>query len=249
VNTQRVEDPRRLRDGDEIQLGNAILAFATGTEETQVMEEPDPDATEAHPGPGAAAAGAAAAAAGAGAAAAADPPPTAPLPEAPQAEPASEPLRDSRPWDPIPMPEQPKARPVRQKAPPAAPRREPASQADPALQGDAVNDWNIPAWLSLILGPLSIGLLILSSGSGFYAALPISVAGIAMGTIGRNKALRGETHRFGTVASFGRTFSIVGCVLAAVILVAVIAVNQFLDVSTESISELIDEIKLELETS
>jgi pSer/pThr/pTyr-binding forkhead associated (FHA) protein len=26
VNTQRVEDPRRLRDGDEIQLGNAILA-------------------------------------------------------------------------------------------------------------------------------------------------------------------------------------------------------------------------------
>ncbi len=70
VNGERVEDPRRLRDGDELQLGNAIVAFASGTDETELIEPIDPDATEAHPGPAAAAGGAAAAAAGAAAAAA-----------------------------------------------------------------------------------------------------------------------------------------------------------------------------------
>ncbi len=87
----------------------------------------------------------------------------------------------------------------------------------------------------------------LSSGSSFYAALPVAVAGIALGTIGRNKVDRGESTRYRSLASAGRTFSIVGTVLAAIILVAVIAINQFLDVSAESISELIDEVRSEIE--
>jgi hypothetical protein len=267
VNSERVDDPRRLRDGDEIQMGNAILAFASGTEETQMMAEADPDATEAHPGPGALAGGAAAAAA---AGAAADPPPTAPLssepppaPEPtpppppappPEAPPAPAPdadspeLQDSRPWDPIPMPKQPRRRPPPRSVAPQQ-RREAASQADPRLQGDSVNDWNIPALLAFVLGPLSIALLVLSTGSGFYAALPVGIAGIALGTIGKNKADRGEAVRFGALASFGRTFSIVGTVLAAIILVGVIAVNELLDVSAESISELIDEIRAEIDSN
>ncbi|MGI9019105.1 MAG: FHA domain-containing protein, partial [Solirubrobacterales bacterium] len=75
VNGERVDDPRRLRDGDQIQLGSAVLAFAGGTEETQVMAASDPDATEAHPGPGAIAAAGAAGAVVGGAAAAEPPPP------------------------------------------------------------------------------------------------------------------------------------------------------------------------------
>jgi len=133
--------------------------------------------------------------------------------------------------------------------PAAPPRREPIAQPEPevAAPRDEVNDWNLPALASIILGPLSIALLVFSSGSAFYAALPIAVAGIALGTIGRNKVDRGESTRYRSIASAGRTFSIVGTVLAAIILVALIAINQFLDVSAESISELIDEVKDEIQ--
>ncbi len=253
VNGERVEDPRRLRDGDELQLGNAILAFAAGTDETELVEPVDPDATEAHPGPAAIAA-AAAAAGGAGAEAAqppptaqppppAQPPPTAALP--PEQAPV-EAAGGDKPWDSIPMPK-PKKRPPKPARP--KPRHEPFSQADPDVQGDSINDWNLPAWGAFILGPLSIALLIFSSGSGFYAALPIAVTAIALGTIGRNKVNRAETVKYGGIAMFGRTFGIIGTILAALILLAVIAINQFLDVSAESIGDLIDEIRIELESN
>ncbi len=98
----------------------------------------------------------------------------------------------------------PKKRPPKRARP--RPRHEPHSQADPDVQGDSVNDWNLPAWGAFILGPLSIALLIFSSGSGFYAALPIAVTAIALGTIGRNKVHRGETAKYGGIAMFGRTF-------------------------------------------
>jgi hypothetical protein len=240
VNGEQVSDPRRLRDGDEIQLGGALLSFAGGTEETQLIEPTDPDATQAHPGPAAPAAAGAAA----GAAAAAEPP--AP-PHEVEPEPVTPPPEADPPWDPIPMPK-PRAE---QPPPPPPPRREPAPEpqpaAAPASTGDAVNDWNLPALAAIVLGPLSIALLLLSSGSGFYAALPVAVTGVALGTIGRNKVDRGESTRYRSLASAGRTFSIVGTVLAAIILIAVIAINQFLDVSAESISELIDEVRSEIE--
>ena len=132
---------------------------------------------------------------------------------------------------------------------PPPPRREPLPQPQPAApvaQRDFINEWNLPAIAAIILGPLSILLLIFSSGSGFYAALPIAICGLAFGTIGRNKVDRNESARFRGIASVGRTFGIVGTILAAIILVALIVVTQALDVSAESISELIDEIKDEI---
>jgi len=252
VNGERVEDPRRLRDGDELQLGNAILGFAAGTDETEIVEPIDPDETEAHPGPAAAAAAGAAGAAAAPEPVAPAPPPPAPEPEMPPTtalppEPAAvEAAGGEKPWNSIPMPK-PKKRPPKRARP--KPRHEPLSQADPDVQGDSVNDWNLPAWGAFVLGPLSIALLILSSGSGFYAALPIAVTAVALGTIGRNKVHRGETAKYGGIAMFGRTFGIIGTILAAIILVAVIAINQFLDVSVESIGDLIDEIRIELESN
>ena len=224
VNGERVEAPQRLTDGDEIQMGGALLRVAEGTAETRMMAV-DPDATEAHPAP--------------------TPPPAAPPPAA---EPSPPPV--------VPAPAPPPA--TREPAPPAAhpppppppPRREPVQQPQAAAtpaQGDAVNDWNLPALASLVLGPASILLLIFSSGSGFYAALPIAICGIALGTIGRNKVDRGESTRYRSVASAGRTFSIVGTVLASIILVALILVTQALDVSAENLSELIDEVRDEIQ--
>jgi pSer/pThr/pTyr-binding forkhead associated (FHA) protein len=52
VNGERVEGSRALGDGDQIQLGGAILRVSEGTAETQMI---DPGATEAYPGPAAAA--------------------------------------------------------------------------------------------------------------------------------------------------------------------------------------------------
>ena len=132
--------------------------------------------------------------------------------------------------------------------PPPPPRREPIPQPDPAAAAaPKENDWNLPALAAIILGPLSIALIIFSSGSGFYAALPVAVTGIALGTIGRNKVDRGESTRYRSLASAGRTFAIVGTVLASIILIAVIAINQLLDVSAENLGELIDEVRAEIE--
>ncbi len=201
VNGQRVVGAHRLTEGDEIQMGAAVVEVVGGSGETQVMA-PDAGATEAHP----------------------PPPAAAPIPPpAPRAAPA-----------PIPPP----------------PRREPIPQPQPAApaQGDAVNDWNLPALAAIVLGPLSILLIVFSSGSGFYAALPVAICGIALGTIGRNKVDRGESARFRGLASAGRTFGIVGTILASIILIALIAISQALDVSAESIGELIDEVRDEIDS-
>ena len=207
VNGEQISGSQQLHDGDEIQLGGALLRVSAGTAETQMI---DPGATEAHPGPPA-------------------------EPDEPPAE---------KPFIPAPAPQQPAAA----KAPPPPPRREPIAQPQPAApaERDFFNDYNLPALGAIVLGPLSILLLIFSSGSGFYAALPIAICGLALGTIGRNKVDRGESTRFRGLASAGRTFGIVGTILAAIILVAVIIINQALDVSAEDLSELIDEIKDEI---
>jgi hypothetical protein len=212
VNGERISAAQPLRDGDEIQLGGAVLRVSEATAETQMI---DPGATEAHPGPEAAA----------------------PAPEEPP----------EKPFIPAPA----TVEPAPPQAPPPPPRREPIAQPQPAapVERDFVNDWNVPALAAIVLGPLSILLLIFSSGSSFYAALPIAICGVALGTIGRNKVDRGESARFRGLASAGRTFGIVGTILAAIILIAVIIINQALDVSAEDLSELIDEIKDEINSN
>jgi Inner membrane component of T3SS, cytoplasmic domain len=223
VNGERVEGARPLSDGDQIQLGGAILQVSEGTAETEMI---DPDATAPYAGPGA------------DEPAVATPPVIpAPVPE----EPAPE-----KPFIPAPAPPEP----AQAKAPPPPPRREPIAQPQPAApaERDFANDYNLPALGAIVLGPLSILLIIFSSGSGFYAALPIAIAGIALGTIGRNKVDRGESARFRGLASAGRTFGIVGTIVAAIILIAVIIINQALDVSAENLGELIDEIRDEIES-
>jgi hypothetical protein len=216
VNGQALTAPQRLAEGDNIQLGTAILELTLQTGETQLL---DPDATVAHPPPVA-------------------PPPAqaepAPMPEPPRPEPVA-------PAPPAPSP----AVPLPPAAPP--PRRPAAEPVPAAAQGDAVDVWNLPALAAILLGPLSILFLVFSTGSAFYAALPLAICAIAMGTIGRSKVDRGRSQRFRGLASAGRTFGIVGTILAGIILIAVIVIGEVLDVSAESLSELIDEIRTEIE--
>ena len=207
VNGERIEGRHTLAEGDEIQVGGALIEIVGGSGETQVLA-PGAMATQAHPPP---------------------------APREPE---------------PPPPPPPPRREPEPEPVVPPPPRREPIRQPQPTVpaQRDFVNEWNLPAIAAIILGPLSILFLIFSSGSGFYAALPIAIAGVAMGTVGRNKVDSGESTRFRSLASTGRTFGIVGTILAAIILVALIVVTQALDVSAESISELADEIRDEIES-
>ena len=219
VNGERVSGARPLAEGDSIQAGETVLTFAAGaTAATQVLAD-DPDATAAVPAP---------------------PPPAAAPPPQQQPEPVAAP-----PPAPLPAPAPP---PDRAPPPNRAPiRPEPAAAPAAAADRDFFDTWNAPAIAAIILGPLSIALLIFSSGSGLYASLPVAITAIAAGTIGRNKVDRGASDRFRGLASAGRTFGIVGTILSAVILIALIAIEQLLDVSAESISELIDEVRTEIE--
>jgi pSer/pThr/pTyr-binding forkhead associated (FHA) protein len=218
VNGERVSGARRLAEGDAIQAGETVLTFAAGaTAATQVLAD-DPDATEAVPAP---------------------PPPS---PEPPPAQQAAAP---PPPPGPAPAPAPP---PDRAPPPNRAPiRPEPAAQPAAAADRDFFDTWNAPAIAAIILGPLSIALLVFTSGSSLYTSLPVAIAAIAAGTIGRNKVDRGASDRFRGLASAGRTFGIVGTILSAIVLIALIAIEQALDVSAESISELIDEVRTEIE--
>lgn len=192
LNGQPLAGPQPLRDGDEIQLGEVILAFMDRPGETQPLA-----AAGAQPPPGAA------------------PPPP------------------STPYVPAPA------------------RREPVHEPQPAspLQPDVVDEYNLAAIAAILLGPLSIFLLFLSSGSGFYAALPVAISAIALGNIGRNKVDRGESRRYRRFAVAGHKAGVIGTILASIVLIALIVVTQAFDVSAESIGELVDEIRDQIESA
>jgi hypothetical protein len=190
LNGQPLAGPEALRDGDEIQLGEVILAFMDRPGEAQPLA-----AAGAQPQP--------------------PPPPSTPH------------------------------------IPPPPARREPARepQPQPAIQRDVVDNYNLPAVAAILLGPLSILLLAFSSGSGFYAALPIAISAVALGNIGRNKVDRGETRRYRRLAVAGRKLGVIGTILGSIVLIAVIVVTQAFDVSAESIGELFDEIRQQIESA
>jgi pSer/pThr/pTyr-binding forkhead associated (FHA) protein len=182
VNGERVEGPRRLGEGDQIQLGDTVLEVRFSPEKTRVVPPPA-GPTEVH------------------------------------AKPAHEPS----PAD-------------RQPAPPRAdtwPR--------------AADEVNWPALGAIALGPLSIILLVFTSGALFYISLPCAIAAIALGGIGKRKVDRGETTRMRGMASAGRTFGIVGAVLSALVLLALVIVSAALDAGADNLRGLIDEVEAEIE--
>jgi hypothetical protein len=105
---------------------------------------------------------------------------------------------------------------------------------------------NIHALAAVFLGPLSIFLLVFSSGAAFFVSLPCGIAAIVLGTIGIRRAdTAGEGHR--TLARIGRITGIIGTALSILALIAFVLVIALLDASEESLDGLIDRVREEIE--
>jgi hypothetical protein len=130
---------------------------------------------------------------------------------------------------------------------PAPQRRAPARQPakPPPAGGEGAFNWI--AIVALILGPLSILLILTGSGSAFYAALPVAVAAIVCGSIGKRAADRGEGRGLRGLALTGQVFGVIGTIIAALAIVALLILNAALDAGAESLSGLIDEVRSEIE--
>jgi hypothetical protein len=134
--------------------------------------------------------------------------------------------------------EQPRSEPE-----PPPRRKEPM----PAAPGTAAGGLNYAAIGAIVLGPLSILLVVLGSGLAFYASLPIAVVGVALGSTGKRRADSGDSSGLRGVALAGQIFSVVGVVLAALVIALLLIFNQIVDASADSLSGLIDEIRFEVE--
>ncbi len=133
----------------------------------------------------------------------------------------------------------PAAPPPRRAQPEAAPVRL-------APRPDEGDD-NIPALAAILCGPLSIVLVLFTSGGGFYLSLPIAIAAIVLGNIGMRKADRGETGKHRSLARIGRITGIIGTVLSVIALIAVVIVAAALDAGEDSLSDLIERIEEEID--
>ena len=131
--------------------------------------------------------------------------------------------------------------------PPAPPRGQP--EAAPSRLGRSPNEGgdNIPALAAIFLGPLSIVLVVFTSGGAFYLALPCAIAAIVLGNIGMRNVDRGKTDRHRSLAQIGRITGIVGTVLSVIALIAVVIVAAALDAGEDSLSDLIDRIEGEID--
>ncbi|HKJ36917.1 MAG TPA: FHA domain-containing protein [Solirubrobacterales bacterium] len=137
--------------------------------------------------------------------------------------------------------------PVRDPEPPPPPRRDqPPPAARPGASTGA-GGFNYAAVGAILLGPLSILLVVFGSGLAFYASLPIAVVGIALGSTGKRRADSGDSSGLRAVALAGQIFSVVGVVLAALVIALLLIFNQIVDAGADSLSGLIDEIRFEID--
>jgi hypothetical protein len=138
--------------------------------------------------------------------------------------------------------------------PPVQPARPAPRQPRPSrgpvpgrLAPDPHAGGNIPALAALFLGPLSILLLLVSSGASFFVALPCGVAAIVLGTIGIHNVDRGRTEGHRGLARIGRITGIVGTVLATLALIAYLVVVLVIGPTQRSVNGLVDRIRDEIE--
>lgn len=132
---------------------------------------------------------------------------------------------------------------VHTRAPGPAPGRlapSPARRQPSGLGGRLDEESNIPALAAVFLGPLSIFLLIASTGAAFFASLPCAIGAIVLGNMGKRRVDRGEADSHRTLASIGRITGIIGAVLSVIAIAAWIAVVVILDVAGDSLSEAIE---------
>ena len=136
---------------------------------------------------------------------------------------------------------------------PQPPRRQP----DPSPRGPApapsrlaphpTEEGNIPALASAFLGPLSIFLVIFSTGAAFFVSLPVAIAAIVLASVGKRKVEGGDTDSFRGLAVLGQVTGVIGVVLSTVALIAFFLIAAILDTAVDSLDGIVDELQDEFE--
>jgi hypothetical protein len=106
---------------------------------------------------------------------------------------------------------------------------------------------NIPALAAVFLGPLSIVLVLFTSGGAFFLSLVCAIAAIVLGRVGMRNVDRGRTAKHRSLAHIGRITGIIGAVLSVIALIVFVIVASALDATEDSLSGLIDRIEEEIE--
>jgi pSer/pThr/pTyr-binding forkhead associated (FHA) protein len=106
---------------------------------------------------------------------------------------------------------------------------------------------NIPALVAVFLGPLSILLLLFSSGAAFFVSLPCAIGAIVLGTIGMRNVDRGTADSHRGLAHLGRVTGVIGAILSVLALVVFLVVATALDATEDSLSGLVDQVRDEIE--
>ena len=104
---------------------------------------------------------------------------------------------------------------------------------------------NVPALAAAFLGPLSIFLLVFSSGAAFFVSLPTALAAIVLGRMGIRRADRGDGHR--ALARIGRITGWAGTLLSLLALVAFVLVVALLDTTEDNLDGIVERIREEIE--
>ena len=111
------------------------------------------------------------------------------------------------------------------------------------------DDDNVPALAAVFLGPLSIALLLFSTGAAFFVSLPCAIAAIVLGGIGVRRIDQGRSDAHRALARIGRASGILGALLSSLALIAFVAAIVILDVTEDSLDGVIETIREELEAT
>ncbi len=125
---------------------------------------------------------------------------------------------------------------------PALGRRQPSG-----VNGRLDDSGNIPALTSVFLGPLSIFLLVFSTGAAFFVSLPCAIGAIVLGNMGIRRVQRGEADSHKTLARIGRITGIIGTILSLLAIAVWVIVAVALDAAEDNLSDLIDRVREEID--
>jgi hypothetical protein len=87
---------------------------------------------------------------------------------------------------------------------------------------------NVPALAAVFLGPLSIFVLVVSSGAAFFVSLPCALGAVFLGNLGIRRADREGSRGQRSLARIGRVTGLVGAFLSVIALIAFIFVVTLL---------------------
>ena len=131
--------------------------------------------------------------------------------------------------------------------PPPARRRFQRGPAPSRLAPRPDDESNVPAFAAAFLGPLSILLILFSTGAAFFVALPCAIGAIICARLGARRAEASGARGQRTLAAVGRVTGVIGVILSVLAIIAFIVVAAALDASEDSLDGIVDSIRDEIE--